>query len=86
MQMAGVTDTSDPRYATYSKLYALTVGYDCTSEIVCLTVSIYDSANPGIVPGDTIDLMGRSDVDPVTLTRPSTSEIIDYRVFLLTLK
>ena len=85
LQMDGITDSSDPRYGDYSKLYALTIGYDCTGEIVCLTIPIYDGTNAGIVPGDTIDLTGRSYVDPVTLTRPSTSEIIDHRVFLLTL-
>ena len=43
-------DPSDPRYALYSQLYALTISYDCTGEPVCLTIPQPTTANPVGVP------------------------------------
>lgn len=92
LKMAGITKSTDPRYAMYSKLYALTIGYDCTSELVCLKIPVLETDSDGnitqigIAPGDTIDITARTYADPVTLTRPSKSEIIQHRVFKLTRK
>ncbi len=83
LKVAGITDTSDPRYADYSQLYAFTVGYDCSGEIACMTIPQPTDTQIGVTIGDPIDVTGRYYVDPVTKTRPSVNEIIDHRVFLL---
>ena len=85
LKMAGITSTSDPRYATYSQLYAFTMSYDCTGEAVCLTIPQPTSTNPiGVTFGDTIGESARIYVDPKTLTRPSSSQIIFQNVYVLT--
>jgi len=87
LKMAGITSTSDPRYATYSQLYAFTAAYDCTGEPVCLVIPQPTSTNPvGITFGDTIGESFRDYVEPDTKTRPAVSELIMHRVFTLTKK
>jgi hypothetical protein len=83
LKMARITSSSDPRYATYSQLYSFTVGYDCKGEIACMTIPQPTATQIGVSVGDPIDVTGRYYVDPMTHTRPSISEIIDHRVFLL---
>ncbi|GEM_PF-1983457 len=84
LTMAGISSTNDPRYATYKQLYAFTISYDCTGERVCLLVSQPTATNPVGVPfGDPLDVSARYYVDPSTETRPSSSEVIFHRVFLL---
>lgn len=92
LKMARITEPTDPRYATYSKLYALTIGYNCTGEAVCLKIPVLQTNSDGsikvvgIQKGDSIDITARTYADPATLTRPSTDEIIQHRVFKLTRK
>ncbi|HSB02558.1 MAG TPA: hypothetical protein VLE49_18045, partial [Anaerolineales bacterium] len=84
LTMAGITSTADPRYATYSELYAFTVSYDCTGEPVCFTIPQPTADNAvGIPFGDPIDTTARYYVDPATKTRPSSDEVIFHRVFVL---
>ncbi len=83
LTMAGITTSNDPRYATYSSLYAFTIGYDCNGELVCLTIPQPTATQMGVAIGDNIDVTGRTYVELVTGTRPSTSEVIGSRVFLL---
>ena len=87
LTMGGVTSTSDPRYATYSQLYAFTMSYDCTGELVCEVIPQPTSTNPvGVTFGDTVGESFRAYVDPKTDTRPDSSELILQRVFILTKK
>jgi hypothetical protein len=87
LTMGGVTSKSDPRYANYSQLYAFTMSYDCTGELVCLTIPQPTSTNPvGVAFGDTVGESLRAYVDPKTHTRPDSTELILQRVFVLTKK
>lgn len=82
LKMAGITSTKDPRYATYKELYAFTMSFDCTGEKVCLTIPQPTPTNPvGVTLGDTIGESFRAYVDPKTLTRPDSNELIFQRVF-----
>lgn len=84
LEMAGITDINDPRYSTYSQLYAFTIGYDCTNEPVCLTIPQPTESDPvGITFGDPLDITARQYLDPATGTRPSDGEVIFERVFIL---
>ncbi len=82
--MGGVSGPSDPRYSTYSDLYAFTVSYDCSNEPVCFTIPQPTATSPvGIPFGTPIDTTTRYYVDPATDTRPSSNEVIFHRVFVL---
>lgn len=82
--MGGISDSSDPRYSTYSDLYSFTVSYDCSNEPVCFTIPQPTVNNPiGIPFGDPIDTTTRYYVDPATDTRPSSNEVLFHRVFVL---
>jgi hypothetical protein len=84
LTMGGVSGPSDPRYATYSQLYAFTMSYDCQSDATCITIPQPSSSQPeGIPYGNAIDVTGRVYLDPQTKTRPSTHDIINHRVFIL---
>ncbi|MCA6217118.1 hypothetical protein KGA65_11255 [Ideonella sp. B7] len=84
LKMAGITDPSDPRYALYSQLYAMTISYDCTGEPVCLTIPQPTADNPVGVPfGTNMKITARTYLDPVTKTRPLAQELILERAFTL---
>ncbi|MCA6218163.1 hypothetical protein KGA65_16635 [Ideonella sp. B7] len=84
LKMAGITDPSDPRYALYSQLYALTISYDCTGEPVCLTIPQPTADNPVGVPfGTNMKITSRTYLDPATQTRPKAQELILERAFTL---
>lgn len=87
LRMAGITDPNDPRYAAYSQLYALTISYDCTGEPVCLQIPQPTPDNPvGIPFGAPFRITNRTYLDPVTLTRPKSGELIFERSFVLASK
>lgn len=87
LKMAKITSSADPRYATYQQLYAFTISYDCSGELACVTVPEPTAGNPvGVVYGDPLDVSARYYLDPATLTRPSSNEVILQRVFTLTKK
>jgi hypothetical protein len=82
--MAGITDPNDPRYATYSQLYAFTISYDCTGELACKTIPEPTDTDPvGVAFGQALNITSRYYVDPATGTRPSIDEVIPHRVFVL---
>jgi hypothetical protein len=82
--MAGITDPNDPRYATYSQLYAFTVSYDCGNEPDCQVIPEPTTANPaGVAFGKEINLTSRYYVDPATGTRPKLTEVLRHRVLVL---
>jgi hypothetical protein len=82
--MAHITDPNDPNYALYSQLYALTISYDCTGEIVCLRIPEPTPDNPlGIAFGNPLRVLSRVYLDPATNTRPSLDEIVPHRAFML---
>lgn len=84
LAMAGIVSSSDPRYLAYEQLYAFTISYDCIGEAVCLQIEEPTLNDPIGVPfGDPLDISARYYMDPVTETRPSSSEVILHRVFLL---
>jgi hypothetical protein len=84
LRMAHITDPNDSRYALYSQLYALTIGYDCTGEAVCLQIPEPTPDQPlGIPFGTQLRMLSRFYLDPATNTRPSLNEIIPHRVFML---
>lgn len=84
LTMGGVSGPSDPRYATYSQLYAFTLSYHCAGDPVCITIPQATAGQPiGIPYGSPINITGRVYLDPQTKTRPSTSDIIPHRVFIL---
>lgn len=83
LSLAGVSDPSDPRYATYSQLYAFTLAYDCHGDPVCVTIPQPSGTQLGIPYGDPINLTGRTYLDPTSQTRPSAAELIPHRVFIL---
>jgi hypothetical protein len=84
LTMAGITDPGDPRYATYSQLYAFTISYDCAGDPVCVTIPQPTPDNPQGIPfGSALDVTGRVYLDPATNTRPATGDLIPHRVFLL---
>lgn len=84
LAMAGISDRFDPKYPVYSRLYAFTIGYDCSGEAVCLQIPQPTDDNPiGAALGTPIDVTSRAYLDPATLTRPSSDEVIFHRVFIL---
>lgn len=84
LAMAGISDRFDPQYPVYSRLYAFTIGYDCSGEAVCLQIPQPTDDNPiGAALGTPIDVTSRAYLDPATLTRPSSDEVIFHRVFIL---
>jgi len=85
LRAAGITDPHDPRYDIYSNLYALTISYDCTGELDCLTIPEPTSADKvGIEFGKELNIHARYYVDPATGTRPDIDEVIPHRVLVLT--
>ena len=83
--MAGINSTS-PLYATYQSLYAYTVGFNCTGQVWCATIPQPVNGSVGITPGEPMRLMGRLYLDPLTKTRPLSSEIILDSVYILKYK
>lgn len=85
LKAAGITDPSDPRYATYSQLYAFTLSYDCGNDPLCVTIPEVATADqPYTIPfGQALDITGRVYLDPQTNTRPSTNDIITHKVFIM---
>lgn len=84
LAMAGISDRRDPQYTVYSRLYAFTISHDCSGETVCLQIPQPTADNPiGAALGTPIDVTSRAYLDPATLTRPSSDEVIFHRVFFL---
>jgi hypothetical protein len=82
--MGQVSGPDDPRYATYSQLYAFTIAYDCTGEPVCVRIPEPTLSNPvGIPFGTAFTVLGRYYLDPATQTRPGIGTVIPHRVFTL---
>jgi hypothetical protein len=83
--MAGINSSSS-LYANYQSLYAYTVGYNCTGQIWCATIPQPSNGNVGIPQGDPMRFLGRLYLDPLTKTRPLSSEIIFDDVYILKYK
>jgi len=81
---AGITDPDDPRYDTYSKIYAFTISYDCTGEAACVVIpEPTESDKVGVEFGMEMNIATRYYLDPATGTRPSIAEVIPHRVLVL---
>jgi len=79
---AGITDPSDPRYAMYSRLYAVEFSYRCLAgDPICVTIP--ETGDGGVPLGTPLEFMGRMYLDPATATRPSKHELILERSFVL---
>jgi hypothetical protein len=83
--MSGIKSSS-PSYANYQQLYAYTVGFNCTGQVWCATIPQPSSGNVGVTPGSPMRFVGRLYLDPLTKTRPLSSEIILDDVYILTYK
>lgn len=82
LRAAGITDPSDPRYATYSRLYAVSFSYNCPpGDPICVTIPA--SGTGGVPPGTPLEFMGRMYLDPATTTRPNRKELILERSFVM---
>jgi hypothetical protein len=82
--MAGITSTSDPRYPTYSQLYAYTISYNCAGQLVCMQIPVPTESNPlGIPFGSPFKVTSRTYLDPATATRPASSQLIFERAFYM---
>ena len=80
---AGITDPGDPRFATYRRLYAFTMGYNCPSgDTLCVTIP-QPTPEGGVAIGTPVRLVGRIYLDPATKTRPSRDEITFERAFFM---
>jgi hypothetical protein len=85
LKAAGITSSSDPRYATYKSLYAFMISYNCPpTDTPCVTIPQGSSSEPGIPIGTVMQLTGRFYLDPIGKTRPSTDELILERSFFMT--
>lgn len=83
LKAAGITSPSDPRYATYSRLYAFYFSYSCaTDDPICVPIPS-DPEQGGVAPGTPLQMHKRVYLEPATGTRPSTSEVVMQRVFWL---
>jgi hypothetical protein len=76
--MGQVSGPSDPRYATYSQLYAFTIAYDCAGDPVCVTIPAADAP-----AGTALNVTARIYLEAATRTRPSSAEIGPHRVFVM---
>ena len=84
LKAGGITSPSDPRYASYSQLYAFTMSYDCGGDPLCVTIPEPAPGQPyGIPYGQLVDITGRVYLDPQTHTRPSTNDILTHKVFIM---
>jgi hypothetical protein len=84
LTMAGITSTSDPRYPTYSQLYAYTISYNCAGQLVCLEIPVPTQSNPlGIPFGSPFKVTSRTYLDPATATRPASDQLIFERAFVM---
>jgi hypothetical protein len=81
---AGITDSQDPRYSTYRKLYAFTMSFHCPpGDTLCVTIPQPDGQGGGVPIGTPMALLGRAYLDPATNTRPSKDELLFERVFVM---
>jgi hypothetical protein len=83
--MSGIK-SSNPSYGNYQQLYAYTVGFNCTGQVWCATIPQPSNGNVGITLGEPIRFVGRLYLDPLTKTRPLSSEIIFDAVYILQYK
>lgn len=83
---AGVVNKiTDIRRITYKNLYAYIISYNCDAKSFCLSIPAPTSENPvGLTPGAPFMVIGRDYLDPKTLVRPSSLEIIPHQVFSAT--
>jgi hypothetical protein len=87
LTMAGITSTSDPRYPTYSQLYAYTISYNCAGQLVCMQIPVPTETNPlGIPFGSPFKVTSRTYLDPATATRPASDQLIFERAFYMKAK
>ena len=80
---AGIANPRDPRVRAYRNLYAYMFSYDCDGKRYCAPIPAPTADDPiGLEPGAPFFVLGRSYLEPRTLVRPSSSEIVPHQVFL----
>lgn len=80
---AGITDPNDPRVKQYRGLFAYIFSYDCAGKQYCAAIPAPTPANPvGLQPGAPFYVIQRNYMEPHTLVRPSSTEVIPPQVFV----
>ncbi|MGH9424213.1 MAG: hypothetical protein ACRD3J_29850 [Thermoanaerobaculia bacterium] len=80
---AGVTNPRDPRVKQYKGLYAYIFSYRCAGKQYCAAIPPPTVSDPvGLQPGAPFFVLGRSYLEPHTLVRPSSTEVVHHEVFV----